>query len=145
MSKSNQTKYFWQKIMGIFAIVSAVNTISTEAIANPHKDSGLYLAQVGVRSRINAPTPLNLRPRNHIPLPRSNRRSRYNRYHDYRYRDRRYSEYNNDYYRDRRSSRDYHCQHRSDYDCDISGHRHDDYYDRRSRKRRNRGSITIYF
>lgn len=145
MNKSNQTKYYWQKVLGIFAIVSAVNTISTEAIANPYNDSELYLAQVGVRSRINAPIPLNLRPRNHIPLPRSSRRSRYNRHNDHRYRDRRYSEYNHDYYRDRRNSRRSHRRHRSDYDFNIPGNRHSNYDEYRNRKRRSRGGITIYF
>lgn len=144
MNKSHQTKCYWQKILGIFAIVSTVNTISTEAIANPNNNSELYLAQVGVRYRHNAPKPLNLRPRNHIPLPSSNRSSRYNHRYN-RHRDRRYPEYNNDYYRDRRSNRKYRRQHRSVYDCDISRHRHGDYHNHGSRKRRNRGGITISF
>ena len=134
--KNNQTKFYWQKILGIFAIVSAASTISTAAIANPHNSTELYLAQVGVRSRINSPTPINLRPRHHIPLPSSNRSSRYNRRYN-QHRDYRYSEYNDDYYRDRRINRKYRRRHQSDYDRDI--------HNQRSRKRRTRGSITVFF
>jgi len=139
MSKSNQTKFYWQRILGIFAIVSSSSMVSSAAIANPYSSSELLLAQVGVRHRPSAPTPLNLRPRNHIPSTTS-RHSRYNRH-----RDRRYSGYNKDYYRDLRSNRRYSCQHRSDYDCNFSGQRHDESHDRRNRKRRTRGSFSIYF
>ena len=144
MGKSNQTKYYWQRVLGIFAIISAVNTIPSEAIANPYNSTELYLAQVGVRSRINSPTPINLRPRHHIPLPSSSRSSRYNRRYN-RYRDRHYSNYGDEYYRNRRSNRRDYCHHHSNYDCDTHGHRHRDDYEYRSRKRKNRGSITIYF
>ncbi len=55
----------------------------------------LKLAQVGVRSRINSPTPLNLRPRTHIPLPTNSRSRDYYGYPQYR------GSYRHDKYRDR--------------------------------------------
>ena len=78
--------------LGIFSIAQ------TPARAIPASErSSLKLAQVGVRSRINRPTPLNLRPRTHIPLPTVNGRSGYYRYPN---RDRYYNgyEYGHDHY-----------------------------------------------
>ena len=51
--------------------------ISSPAEAIPANRGGFKLAQVGVRSRINSPTPLNLRPQTHIPLPTNSRSYRH--------------------------------------------------------------------
>ena len=52
--------------------------------------SSLKLAQVGVRSQLDLPTPLNLRPRTHIPLPTNSRSRDYHNYPRYRDYDRHY-------------------------------------------------------
>lgn len=80
--------------LGIFSIAQ------TPARAIPASErSSLKLAQVGVRSRINRPTPLNLRPRTHIPLP-TVRDRHYDGYYRYPNRDRYYNgyEYGHDHY-----------------------------------------------
>ena len=73
--------------LGIFSIAQS----PARAIPASNQSS-FKIAQVGVRSRINRPTPLNLRPRTHIPLPTVNDRSgSYYRYP--KYRDRHYDRY----------------------------------------------------
>ena len=80
--------------LGIFSVAQ------TPARAIPVSgQSSFDLSQVGIGSRINRPTPLNLRPRTHIPLPTVNGRS--NSYYRYpEYRDRHYDgyEYGHDHY-----------------------------------------------
>ena len=96
----------WRSILGTLAIslgIFSVTKSPARAIPAPSQ-SGLKLAQVGVGSRINGPTPLNIRPRTHIPLP-AVRNSRYSSYYEYpEYRDRRYDryEYGHDHYRTHR-------------------------------------------
>lgn len=117
MSKKHQ-KFNWQTALGAVAIaLGTLGTIESPVIAFPEQtEDGFKLAQVGVRSRINAPTPLNLRPRTHIPLPRSN---------SHRYR---YPKYRDDYGRNR-----YRYGH---------GRYHDRHYGHR-RDRHHRGTVII--
>lgn len=103
-----QHQFHWQ-IWGTIAIFLGILGITeSPAIAFPDRAEDSYeLAQVGVGSRINAPTPLNLRPRTHIPLPPS----RYNHYEYPQYRD----VYRSPRYRyDRDRYRDRHYTHRRD-------------------------------
>ena len=96
--------FHWQ-IWGTIAIFLGILGITeSPAIAFLDRaEDSFKLAQVGVGSRINAPTPLNLRPRTHIPLPPS----RYNHYEYSNYRDYhrpdRYR-YGHERYRDRHHS-----------------------------------------
>lgn len=136
MSKQGQKRFSWQKALSILAIgLGTAGAMESAAIANPIRGrDNLKLAQVGVRSRINAPTPLNLTPRTHIPLPTT----RYNRHHNY---------YENDGYRssDRgyrhyRGYRDYDLYDKYGYDRDRYEHRHN------HRRNHQRGAkITIFF
>lgn len=105
---SKQHQFHWQ-IWGTIAIFLGILGITeSPAIAFPDRaEDSFELAQVGVGSRINPPTPLNLRPRTHIPLPPS----RYNHYE--------YPGYRDDYQRDRyrygyEDYRDRHHGHRRD-------------------------------
>lgn len=67
-------KYRWQTALGALAISWGIlDAIEVPASAAPRTQS--KIAQVGVRSQISPPTPLNLRPQTHIPLP-TNSRSR---------------------------------------------------------------------
>ena len=95
----------WRSTLGTLAIslgMFSVAQLPARAIPTSSQTNS-QLAQVGVRSRINRPTPLNLRPRTHIPLPRVNGRyGSYNRYP--RYRDRYYDGY--------RYGHDHHHTHR---------------------------------
>lgn len=85
MSRQYQ-KLNWRSTLGAIAIsVSALSIGSFSVQAAPKfTKASMELAQVGVRSRINAPTPLNLRPRTHIPLPTSSRSRDYPGYSGYR-------------------------------------------------------------
>lgn len=101
MASKQKTKLGWLKALSpIVFTLGGVLAAELPAAAIPNLDSinisqnGLHLAQVGVRSRIVPPTPLNLTPRYHIPLPQSNYRYRsrgyrrdrhygYDRYDDY--------------------------------------------------------------
>ena len=72
MNQKPRTKPIICKALGILAVaLGTVGITDTNAIAVPTQNS-IKLAQVGVRSRISPPTPLNLRPRTHTPLPNSN-------------------------------------------------------------------------
>jgi hypothetical protein len=108
---------WWFKASNLLKISIGTSTIlGLTAIVNPDVATAQYYPN-GVRSRVIPPTPLNISPRTHIPLPQSNR----SRYRDYD----RYDRYGYDRY-DRSE------------DCDR-----DDY--RRSRyKRDNRRNILIY-
>lgn len=105
---SKQRQFYWQiwATIAIFLGILGITESPAIAFSDRAKDS-FELAQVGVGSRINPPTPLNLRPRTHIPLPPS----RYNHYE--------YPGYRNDYQRDRYGYghyryRDRHHSHRRD-------------------------------
>lgn len=110
MNKQHQTKFHW--LLGVVAISLGAMGIVEPAIATPDQNQDFKLAQVGVRSRINGPTPLNISPPSgtHIPLPSSNyhRRSYYGypRQRDYvKYRS--YDRYGHDHYHThRRRDRD---------------------------------------
>lgn len=74
MDRQNR-KFTWQTALGALAISWGIlGAIEVPASAAPRKAPS-RIAQVGVRSQISSPTPLNLRPRTHIPLP-TNSRSR---------------------------------------------------------------------
>ena len=93
MDKKYQSKLNCRSALVALAIgLGAIGILDTPVIAAPTQES-FKLAQVGVRSRITPPTPLNLRPRTHIPSP-ADRYRRYNRG---------YGRYGRDkpYYRDR--------------------------------------------
>ena len=118
MSTQHQNRLNWRATLSAIAIsVSALSIGSSSVQAAPKFiTASIQLAQVGVRSRINAPTPLNLRPRTHIPLPTSSRSRDYPRYSGYRgYR----RGYGHNHY-----------------------HRHDHYHNHRG-KHRNRGPVII--
>ncbi len=98
---SNLSKTLAALAVGTIALIAMDNPVT----AAPTKDS-LKLAEVGIRSRINAPIPLNLRPRSHRPSPRGDYRGydrddgyyeghgdecdRRHHRHTHRHRDRRY-------------------------------------------------------
>ena len=88
-------KFKWQTALGALAIsygMFGLMEASAEATPWNTQDSST-LAQVGVRSRINPPTPLNLRPQTHIPLPTTSRSRDYYSYPRHRriYQDRHYN------------------------------------------------------
>lgn len=76
MSGQNQ-KLKWHTALGALIISCGVfGVMEASAEATPwNTQNSSTVAQVGVRSRITPPTPLNLRPQTHIPLP-TNSRSR---------------------------------------------------------------------
>lgn len=91
----------WRSILGILAISLGIFSVTeSPARAIPTKSQNFKLAQVGVGSRINRPTPLNLRPRTHIPLPtvRDSRSDRYYRSRENRHRHYDGYEYGHDHY-----------------------------------------------
>lgn len=77
-------KFGWQTALGALAISwGIVGAIEAPASAAPWTQR--TIAQVGVRSQIGSPTPLNLRPRTHIPLPTNSRSRDYYGYPTRRY------------------------------------------------------------
>ncbi len=127
MIQQHQNKFNWRQTLAALAIsLGAIALTESSAWATPQKTTSqadFKLAQVGIRSRINSPTPLNISPPpgSHIPLPESNyhrssRRdysqqrhySRYGRHHPY---------YNND----RRREDHYHSRHRRRHDRKTRG------------------------
>ena len=119
MNQKNIFKPNWRNTLGALAIgIGAITCINTPATATPIQNN-FKLAQVGVRSRISSPTPLNLRPRVHIPLPRSN----YSRYN--------YPKYNSGYDNHRFGDRYY--------QNDRHHHHHEHTHDRHHR----RGKVII--
>ncbi len=133
MNKQPQQKLYWQQALGAMAIaLGAMSIAESPAVANPYNQDSFEIAQVGVRSQINAPTPLNITPPpgTHIPLPESN----YN---------------NQDYYRDSRgSSQDYipYGGYRSDYRRENDYRRNYGYHRDRDTYERNRsrgGTVII--
>ncbi len=131
MNKQPQQKFklYWQQALGAMAIaMGAMSIVKAPAVANPHNQDSFEIAQVGVRSQINAPTPLNITPPpgTHIPLPESNYNSQ-------------------DYYGDwRGSSRGYipygGYRRESDYRRDYGYHRDRDIYERNHNRR---GTVII--
>lgn len=87
MASTHQTKHPWLQVVSpIVLILGGIGSAELPATAMPKIESlsnNLYLAQVGVRSRVVPPTPLNLRPRFHIPLPQSNYHRRFYGDRDY--------------------------------------------------------------
>ena len=70
----------WKSVWGAIAVAAGILALDSAvaAVPVPATSAGFKLAQVGVRNRINPPTPLNLRPQTHIPLPTSSRSRDYN-------------------------------------------------------------------
>jgi hypothetical protein len=84
MSGQKQTRYNWRLALSAIALLAGAICIfesPAEAVPEVTKDS-FKLAQVGVSSQVNAPIPLNLRPRTHIPLPTNSRSSDYDSSYD---------------------------------------------------------------
>lgn len=90
MREQHQTRLKWQTIFSAIALaVGTLGSIGSPAEAFPEvENQDFQLAQVGVRSRINSPTPINLRPRTHTPLPTNSSSKDYYRHSgsNYRYR-----------------------------------------------------------
>lgn len=85
MSGQDRAKFNWGSALGAIALFTGTLCIlgtPAQAVPEATRDS-FKLAQVGVTSQINAPIPLNLRPRTHIPLPTNSRSSDYDRYSRY--------------------------------------------------------------
>ena len=120
MNGQNKFKLNWQSALGAIAITAGVLGIGeSPAQSMPIAEDSWQVAQVGVRSRINSPTPLNLRPQTHIPLPTNSRSS--------------------DYYQPSRYRGGY-----SRHDEYGYGHHHDHHHHRgHHRRRRNRGPVII--
>jgi hypothetical protein len=154
MSKLRQNKFYWQKILGTMTIalgataLGAISGLEPAAMAADliPGNFNLKLAQVGVRSRINAPTSINITPPpgSHIPLPESN----YHRRYEDRYEDRGYypdqrgsvsDDYPEDYRRDRDRGWNYEGRSRRE-NCDRSNR---DYTRGRSDRSQNRRVIII--
>lgn len=116
MVKQHRNILNWQSALGTLAISLGIFSIAqSSARAIPTNSHSFKLAQVGVRGRINGPTPLNLRPRTHIPQPTVN--DRYGSYYRHpEYRDRHYDRY---------------------------GYGHDHYHTHRRRNRHKRGPVII--
>ena len=108
-----QHRLFDRGSIAILLAIFSVTQSPAKAIPAPNQ-SDFKLGQVGVRSQIDRPTPLNLRPRTHIPLPTVNDRGSYYRYP--KYRDRHYDGY---------------------------GYGHDHYHTHRRRNRHRKGTVII--
>lgn len=81
MNKQFTTKFNWRLAFGIAVVFGAFGIIESPAAAEPGQTSEeLKISQVGVRGRITPPTPINLRPRTHIPLPASDFEQQYDYY-----------------------------------------------------------------
>jgi hypothetical protein len=87
MSRQCWAKFDWRSPLGAIALfIGTGSIVETPAQAVPEVTKDFKLAQVGVTSQINAPIPLNLKPRTHIPLPTNSDSSdgeRYSRYDEY--------------------------------------------------------------
>ena len=126
MNQKNLFQLNWRNALGAFAIgLGAIAYTELPTTAYPIKDS-LQLRGEGVRSRVTPPTPLNLRPRVHIPLPQSN----YSRYPSHSY-----PRYNNSY------NGNYRRSHHHYEDCH---HHHEHTHQNRHRSsHRRRGKVII--
>ena len=126
MHKQSQGKLNWRLALGALAIFLGAFSISeSPANATPYQvEDSFKLAQVGIRSRVKAPRPLNLRPRRHFPLPTRNSSRRRDYYGRSGYRGS---------VRGRGRYRGYDCDRRYDYD----------HHTHRRRNPRRRGNIII--
>ena len=111
MEEKSQGQFNWHPALSALAmVIGVIGTIDTPATAAAIKvEDSIKVAQVGIRSRINSPTPLNLRPRTHIPLPRRSYRRHYNHhhYHHHHHDNDSYDRhYQHNTYRKRRSHKD---------------------------------------
>lgn len=116
MEEKHPSRFDWRQVLSVLALgIGVIGIINAPATAAAiQEEDNIKVAQVGIRSRINAPTPLNLRPRTHIPLPsrsyrRYDRGYGYYRHHDHsghhHHRDRYDRHYRHNTYRRRRSNR----------------------------------------
>lgn len=128
MHETSQGKRNWRAALGAVAIfLGAFSITESPADATPYQvQDNVKLAQVGIRirSRVKAPRPLNLRPRNHFPLPTRSSSQRHNYYGRSGYRGS---------VRGRGRSRGYDCDRRYDHD----------HHTHRRRNPRRRGNVII--
>jgi hypothetical protein len=108
MDRESWSKYNLSPTLGAIAFLVSMGCIlESPAQAVPEigskvtKDS-FQLAQVGISSPSNAPIPLNIRPRTHIPLPTSSQSSDDDYYSEYD------SEYDSGYDDGYRDAHEYH-------------------------------------
>ena len=84
MSQTNLFQFNWRNVVGI-VVMGIATCIDVPVNAVPIEDN-FHIAQVGIRSNVSSPVPLNLRPRV-IISPRGNqhfhRRRGYSRYNPY--------------------------------------------------------------
>ena len=118
MNGQYKIEFNWQSALSAVALAVGVLAIAKSPAQSMPIAESLQIAQVGVRSRINSPTPLNLRPRTHIPSRADSHRSNYYRYDDYG----RYDRYD---------------------DYGYGHHHHHHHRHRHNRGRRNRGPVII--
>jgi len=132
MNKPSLNLGNWRSMVGAFAIsLGAFGMIESPVDASPNQlQDSFKLAQVGIRSRTNAPTPLNLTPRTHIPLPTS----RHNRHRQ-----------SSDYYENRghRGFHRGHRQYRGSRRHDRYDHHHHDHHPHQRRNHSRRDSVII--
>ena len=127
MNREQQVKLNWKSILGAIAATAALGIGSSSVQASPEAElrqtESFEIAQIRFRSRISSPTPLNMRPRTHIPSPTTG-----SDYYDY---------HHDRYYRQYRGH--------NRYDRHGYGHHHD--YDRRHGRHRGRngrrGTVII--
>ena len=94
MDGQNKIKLSWQPALSAIALAFGIVAIGDPAQSLPEiAEDSWQIAQVGVRSRVTPPTPLNIRPQTHIPLPTNSRSSDYYRHNGYRRGYDRYEEY----------------------------------------------------
>ncbi|MEM8677639.1 MAG: hypothetical protein AAGF83_27835 [Cyanobacteria bacterium P01_G01_bin.67] len=79
MNNQAQVKISWRAALGALTLTWGAFSIM-EAPAKASEPEDLVIAQVGVRSRVTSPTPLNLRPRTHTPLPTREYSQKYDYY-----------------------------------------------------------------
>jgi len=121
MNKKNIAKLIYRNALGALTIgVGAIAVMDTPATAAPI-EADFRLAQVGVHSRVSSPTPLNLRPRTHTPLPQSN----YSRHPSH----------------NRQYNRGYSHSDRYEYESHPRNRRHREHSNRR--RRGNQGRVII--
>ena len=123
MIQQHQNKFNWRQTLAALAIsLGAIALIKSPVSATPQKTTSqadFKLAQVGIRSRINSPTPLNISPPpgTHIPLPESNYHRSSRRDYPQQRRYSRYGRYDRYYNNDRHHHHDhYHSRHRRRHD-----------------------------
>ncbi|MEL6928561.1 MAG: hypothetical protein AAFO95_07995 [Cyanobacteria bacterium J06600_6] len=86
MNEPKKIKLHWQPTLSVIALalgLSGLDVAPAQSLPEFAEDSW-QIAQVGVRGRVTSPTPLNLTPRTHIPLPTNSRSRNYHRPYQYR-------------------------------------------------------------